>query len=48
MELGSLEKYIDSPWLESDVRMVTEGIFSALQFMHRHRFMHLDLKPTVN
>jgi len=47
MRLGSLENHIDFPWLENDAKIVAEGILSALEFMHFHELMHLDLKPTV-
>lgn len=39
---------MDFLWIESDAKILADGIFSALRFLHNNQFMHLDLKPTVN
>ncbi|KAI8652545.1 Protein kinase domain-containing protein [Fusarium keratoplasticum] len=45
LPLGDLQSYLDNPLPDREARTITEQILQGIDFMHRSKFAHRDLKP---
>ena len=45
---GDLQNFMESPFSERDVGIVTRQLLEGLNVMHKHGFTHRDLKPQVS
>jgi serine/threonine protein kinase len=47
LEYGDLQKYIAAPLPELEAASIVSQAAQALQYMHRKKFVHRDIKPLV-
>jgi serine/threonine protein kinase len=45
LPLGDLQSYLNNPLPESEARTITEQTLQGIDFMHRSKIAHRDLKP---
>ncbi|KAL2673991.1 hypothetical protein Neosp_012437 [[Neocosmospora] mangrovei] len=45
LPLGDLETFLGNPLPDSEARTITEQVLQGIDFMHRSKFAHRDLKP---
>jgi serine/threonine protein kinase len=48
LQLGDLSAYLSKPFVESEAACITRQLLEGLNFLHRSRFIHRDLKPQVS
>lgn len=47
LPLGDLQSYLNNPLPDSEARTITEQTLQGIEFMHRSKIAHRDLKPKV-